>query len=262
MTNRVIDFADVSFIRGGRTLVGPLDWVVNEGERWIVFGPNGAGKTTLFRIASAVEFPSTGTARVLGEQFGKTNMADLRAMIGFSSAALAQRIPDEETVNDLVLSAGYAILGRWREQYNEEDTERRDLILRQTGVAHLAERTWGTLSEGEKKRVLIARALMADPELLLLDEPAAGMDLGAREDLVAYLGRLARNPKSPALVMVTHHVEDIPAGFTHALILGAGKVIAQGPLETTLTGENLTKAFGGQPIALEKVSGRYFAHRA
>ncbi|MDO4909189.1 MAG: ABC transporter ATP-binding protein [Corynebacterium sp.] len=261
MTNRVIDFAGVSFIRGGRTIIGPVDWVVNEGERWIVFGPNGAGKTTLFRIASTNEWPSEGEVSVLGGKFGKTNLADLRSLIGMSSAALAERIPGAETVNDLVLSAGYAILGRWREQYDEADIARRDLMLRNTGITHLAERTWGTLSEGEKKRVLIARALMADPELLLLDEPAAGLDLGAREDLVAYLSRLARNPQSPTMVMVTHHVEDIPQGFTHALILGMGTVVAQGPLEETLTAENLSQAFN-QPIAVERIDGRFFAHRA
>lgn len=259
--NLVIDFSGVEYIRGGNTLLGPLDWKVEQGQRWIIFGPNGAGKTTLIRIAGAEEFPTRGTVKVLGETFGKTDMRDLRATIGMSSAAFAQRIPAEETVGDLVISAGYAILGRWREQYNEEDRARRDRMLRQVGISHLVDRQWHTLSEGEKKRVLIARALMADPELLLLDEPAAGLDLGGREDLVSYLSRLARNPLAPALVMVTHHVEDIPSGFTHALILGKATPIAQGPIGQVLTSDNLSRAFG-QPIRLDIIDGRFFAHKA
>jgi len=250
----LIDFDDVSFIRGGRNLVGPLTWKVELDERWVVLGPNGAGKTTLMRLAGAEEFPSSGIAHIMGEQLGKTDMRDLRTMIGMSSSALANRIPTEEQVSDLVVSAGYAILGRWQEEYDSEDLDRATSMLTQVGADHLSDRTWGTLSEGERKRVLIARSLMANPELLLLDEPSAGMDLGGREDLVAYLGELATDPDAPTLVMVTHHVEEIPTGFTHALLLDQGGIVTAGPIEQVLTSDNLSAAFH-QPIQADRRPG-------
>ncbi|NLF90279.1 MAG: ABC transporter ATP-binding protein, partial [Corynebacterium marinum] len=177
----LVDFRDVTFKRGGRNLVGPVTWQVELDERWVIIGPNGAGKTTLIRMAAAEEFPSSGRAFVMGEQLGRTDMRDLRSMIGVSSAALGNRIPLEEKVGDLVVSAGYAVLGRWREEYEEIDFEQAHEILDLVGAYHLIDRSWGTLSEGERKRVLVARALMTNPELLILDEPGAGMDLGGRE---------------------------------------------------------------------------------
>lgn len=257
----LIDFRDVELRRGGRILVGPVTWQVELDERWVIIGPNGAGKTSLVRMAAAEEYPSKGTAYLMGEQLGKTDMRDLRAAIGISSAAVQHRIPDHERVDDLVISAGYAILGRWREEYADMDFGRAFEILDQVGARHLAERTWGTLSEGEKKRVILARALMSNPELLILDEPSAGMDLGGREDLVGYLGDLAMDPDAPAIVMITHHVEEIPAGFTHAMILDEGKVVAQGFIDNVLTSEHLSQAFG-QPIQVSRIDGRYFARRA
>ena len=256
----LIDFRGVSLRRGGRTLVGPLDWAVELDERWVVIGPNGAGKTSLLRIAAAAEHPSSGVAFVLGEQLGRVDMSELRARIGLSSSALSQRIPSDELVNDLVVSAGYAVLGRWRERYDDVDYQRALDMLESLGAEHLAERTYGTLSEGERKRVLIARSLMTDPELLLLDEPAAALDLGGREELVARLTDLAADPDAPALVLVTHHVEEVPPGFTHGLLLSEGKVVAAGLLTDVLTAENLSTAFG-QRIALEMIDGRYFARR-
>jgi iron complex transport system ATP-binding protein len=256
----LIDFRGVSLRRGGRTLVGPLDWAVELDERWVVIGPNGAGKTSLLRIAAAAEHPSSGVAFVLGEQLGRVDMSELRARIGLSSSALSQRIPSDELVNDLVVSAGYAVLGRWRERYDDVDYQRALDMLESLGAEHLAERTYGTLSEGERKRVLIARSLMTDPELLLLDEPAAALDLGGREELVARLTDLAADPDAPALVLVTHHVEEVPPGFTHGLLLSEGKVVAAGLLPDVLTAENLSTAFG-QRIALEMIDGRYFARR-
>lgn len=257
----LIDFADVTLRRGGRKLVGPVTWSVELDERWVVVGPNGAGKTSLLRIAAAMEHPSSGTAYVLGERLGRTDMTELRARVGLSSSALSQRVPDGELVRDLVVSAGYAVLGRWREQYDELDYERAIDTLESVGAEHLFDRTYDTLSEGERKRVLIARALMTDPELLLLDEPAAGLDLGGREELVARLADLAADPDAPAMVLVTHHVEEIPEGFTHCLLLAEGEVVDSGLLPDVLTAENLSQAFG-QSIALDAVDGRYFARRA
>jgi iron complex transport system ATP-binding protein len=256
----LIDFAKVSLRRGGKTLVGPVTWAVELDERWVVVGPNGAGKTSLLRIAAAMEHPSSGTAFVLGERLGKTDMSELRSRVGLSSSALSQRVPDGETVRDLVVSAGYAVLGRWREQYEDVDYEQAIDMLESVGAEHLAERTYGTLSEGERKRVLIARSMMTDPELLLLDEPAAGLDLGGREELVARLADLAADPDAPATVLVTHHVEEIPQGFSHCLLLSEGVVVASGLLTDVLNSENLSRAFG-QSIALDVIDGRYFARR-
>jgi iron complex transport system ATP-binding protein len=256
----LIDLRKVSLRRGNRTLVGPLDWAVELDERWVVIGPNGAGKTSLLRIAAAMEHPSSGAAYVLGERLGRVDVSELRARIGLSSSVLAQRVPTDEVVRDLVVSAGYSVLGRWREQYDDVDYRRAIDMLESLGAEHLVDRTYGTLSEGERKRVLIARALMTDPELLLLDEPAAGLDLGGREELVARLGDLAADPDAPALVLVTHHVEEVPPGFSHCLMLSEGEVIASGLLPDVLTAPNLSAAFG-QEIALDVVDGRYFARR-
>ncbi len=256
----LIDFHDVSLRRGGRVLVGPLTWAVELDERWVIVGPNGAGKTSLLRIAAATEHPSSGVAYVLGERLGRVDTAELRARIGLSSSALAQRIPGQEVVRDLVVSAGYAVLGRWRERYDDIDYDRAIDILESLGAEHLVDRTYDTLSEGERKRVLIARALMTDPELLLLDEPAAGLDLGGREELVARLTDLAADPDAPATVLVTHHVEEIPPGFSHCMLLSQGQIVAAGLLPEVLTADNLSTAFG-QSMAVDVIDGRYFARR-
>ena len=256
----LIDFAKVSLRRGGQVLVGPVTWSVELDERWVVVGPNGAGKTSLLRIAAAMEHPSSGTAYVLGERLGRVDMSELRARVGLSSSALSLRVPDGEVVRDLVVSAGYAVLGRWREKYDDVDYAQAIDMLESVGAEHLAERTYETLSEGERKRVLIARSLMTDPELLLLDEPAAGLDLGGREELVARLADLAADPDAPAIVLVTHHVEEIPQGFTHCMILSEGRVVDAGLLPDVLTAANLSTAFG-QSIALDVIDGRYFARR-
>src|ERR1700754_1536025 len=256
----LIDFAKVTLRRGGQTLVGPVTWSVELDERWVVIGPNGAGKTTLLRIAAALEHPTTGTAYVLGERLGRTDMSELRSRVGLSSSALSQRVPEGEMVRDLVVSAGYAVLGRWRERYEDVDYEQAVDMLESVGAEHLAERIYETLSEGERKRVLIARSLMTDPELLLLDEPAAGLDLGGREELVSRLADLAADPDAPAPVLVTHHVEEIPPGFSHCMLLAEGQIVAAGLLSDVLTGDNLSAAFG-QSIAVDVIDGRYFARR-
>src|ERR1700752_4950400 len=256
----LIDFARVTLRRGGQTLVGPVTWSVELDERWVVIGPNGAGKTSLLRIAAALEHPSSGTAFVLGQRLGRVDMSALRARGGLSPSPLAQRVPEGEVVRDLVVSAGYAVMGRWREKYEDVDYEQAVDMLESVGAEHLGERTYGTMSEGERKRGLVARSMMTDPELLLLDEPAAGLDLGGREELVARLADLAADSEAPALVLVTHHVEEIPQGFSHCLVLSEGEVIAAGLLPDVLTADNLYTAFG-QSIALEGIYGRYFARR-
>ncbi|MCL3861940.1 ABC transporter ATP-binding protein [Actinotalea sp. K2] len=240
----VLDLQDVSLRRGPKTILDRVTWTVDDGDRWVVLGRNGAGKTTLLQIASGAMHPSSGTADVLGSRLGAVDVFELRPRIGVTSAALADRIAGSETVVDVVLTAAYGMTGRWREQYEALDHERARALLDVFGVGHLAGRRFGTLSEGERKRTQIARSLMTDPELLLLDEPAAGLDLGGREELVAALSEIAADPRSPVLVLVTHHVEEIPAGFTHALLLRDGAVHAAGPLEETLTPQNLSQTFG------------------
>jgi iron complex transport system ATP-binding protein len=257
----LIDFRDVVLQRGGKRLVGPITWQVELDERWVVLGPNGAGKTSLMRMAAAETHPTSGTAHILGEVLGHTDVRELAIRIGVTSSMLADRIPPDELVSDLVISAGYSVLGRWREEYEEVDKSQAVETLESMGAEHLADRVYGTLSEGERKRVLISRALMTDPELLLLDEPAAGLDLGGREELVARLGELAADPDAPATVLITHHVEEIPEGFTHAMLLNDGGVVAQGLIDDVITADNLSEAFS-QSIALDLVDGRYFARRS
>ena len=254
----VVDLAGVSIVRGGATLIDDLSWRVEESDRWVVIGPNGAGKTTLLQILAAQIHPSSGVAGLLGEVLGTVDVFELRPRIGLTSAALAERIPRGERVHDVVVSASYAVIGRWREDYDELDHARADELLDSLGIGWLADRTFGTLSEGERKRVQIARSLMTDPELLLLDEPAAGLDLSGREALVRTLGELARDPYAPASVLVTHHVEEIPVGITHALLLRKGRVVAEGPLEEAMTAENLKATFD-LDLALTRTDGRWAA---
>lgn len=244
MDGRVLGLSGVTVRRGGSTLLDNVDWSVLEGERWALLGPNGAGKTTLLNVAFSQLYPTAGEVEILGERLGSVDVFELRPLIGFAGASVAARIEPGTPVLDIVLSAAYGYVGRFREEYGSPDYGRARALLGHWGVADLADRDFHTLSEGERKRVLIARALMADPELLLLDEPAAGLDLGGREDLVRRLGGLARNEAAPALVVVSHHVEEIPAGFTHVLLLRGGGVVKAGPIDEVLTAEHLTDTFG------------------
>jgi iron complex transport system ATP-binding protein len=254
----VLQFDGVTVRRGAKTLLAGIDWTVEEDERWAVLGPNGAGKTTLLQIASARMHPSAGTAYVLGERLGAVDVFELRPRIGLASAALADRIPANELVSDVVVSAGYSVIGRWREAYGRRDVRRAGRLLERVGVGELGERTFGTLSQGERARVQIARALMTDPELLLLDEPAAGMDLGGREDLLRRLTRFADDPDSPASVLVTHHVEELPPGITHVMLLREGAVVAAGLARDVLVDDSLSETFG-LALEVERRDGRWSA---
>jgi iron complex transport system ATP-binding protein len=256
----VLEFAEVTVRRGQAILLDSLSWRVEAEDRWVILGPNGAGKTTLLQVAAAMIHPTSGVVGILDEVLGTVDVFELRPRIGLTSAALAERIPRGERVQDVVVSASYGVVGRWREVYDSLDHERADRLLIEVGAKHLANRTFGTLSEGERKRVQIARALMTDPELLLLDEPAAGLDLGGREDLVSTLSTLALDPASPATVLVSHHVEEIPPGFTHALLMRDGRTVAAGRIETTLTEQTLAETFG-MALELTHHDGRYSARR-
>ena len=261
MSDEVVRMRGVGIRRGGSMLLREIDWTVYDDERWVVIGPNGAGKTTLLQVAATQLFPSEGTVEILGERLGATDVFELRPRIGLASAALADRVPPNEKVIDLVLTASYAIVGRWKEEYESADVTRAVELLDALGCAHLIRRRFATLSEGERKRVQIARSLMPDPELLLLDEPAAGLDLGGREDLVRRIAYLASDRAAPTMVMVTHHVEEVPEGFTHAMLLRRGAVLAAGPLHEVFTERNLSKCFG-VPLIIEYRQSRWSARAA
>ena len=257
----VLQFTDVSVVRAGTTILDSVNWSVDDDQRWVILGPNGAGKTTLLQIAAAMLHPTRGTAEVLEEPIGGTDLFELRPRIGFASTALARKVPAGEKVLDVVMTAAYSVTGRWTEEYEAIDERRAQRVLQEWRLDHLAGRTFGTLSDGEQKRVQIARSIMTDPELLLLDEPAASLDLGAREELLRLLGGYALESSSPAIIMVTHHVEEIPLGFTHALLLSGGRVVSAGPFAEALTADTLTETFG-LPIDLSEDAGRFTARAA
>ncbi|QSB04280.1 ABC transporter ATP-binding protein [Natronoglycomyces albus] len=261
VTDTVISAEALSVQRGTNALLRNVDWQVNSDQRWVVLGPNGAGKTTLLNLAAALMHPTKGTMTVLGEKLGRTDVFELRPRIGLTSDQQSDRIPADETAVNVVQTAAWSVVGRWREEYDEVDTDRAMQLLDWLGIAHLSERTFGTLSEGERKRVHIARAIMNDPELLLFDEPMAGLDLGAREGMVAALAALAKDANSPAMVVVTHHVEEIPPGFTHALLLSGGQVVTSGPIEEALTSQTLSTTFG-LSLGLTRFNERYTAQAA
>ena len=241
---KVLEMTDISVRRGNRTILGPLNFSVTEGERWVILGPNGAGKSTLLQILATRIFPTTGSVSILDKQLGRVDIFELRTRIGICGALISEDIPYEEKVKDVVLTAAYAVLGRWNEAYDLWDESRAVALLTTFGVRELADREYGTLSEGERKRVQISRALMADPELLLLDEPAAGLDLGGREDLLKRFSAFAADPQAPASILVTHHIEEIPQGTTHALILKDGAIAVSGPVAQVITSEHMSEIFG------------------
>jgi iron complex transport system ATP-binding protein len=257
-TQSVLELRDVTVRRGDSTILGPINFSIAPGERWVILGPNGAGKSTFLNILATRIFPTTGKAFLLGQEMGKVDLFELRTRIGTCASIIAEDIPYDELVKDVVLTAAYAILGRWNEDYDLWDESRAISLLTNFGVRQLGERLYGSLSDGEKKRVQISRALMADPELLLLDEPTAGLDLGGREDLLQRFSSFSQDPTAPATILVTHHIEEIPAGTTHALLLHNGSIAVSGPVALVITQEHLSAVFG---IAMNVISenGRFFA---
>jgi iron complex transport system ATP-binding protein len=257
----VLQLSDVSVVRNSNPILTSVNWTVEPEERWVVLGPNGAGKTTLLQVAAAMTHPTSGEARLLDGSLGSVDVFELRPRIGFASTAMAKRIPRAETVLDVVLTAAYSVTGRWREEYEEVDIRRARRVLAEWKLDTFADRRFGDLSDGEQKRVQIARSVMTDPELLLLDEPAGSLDLGAREELLQLLSGYATAAEAPAMVMVTHHVEEIPLGFGHAMLLADGEVQAAGPIGEVLTSQNVSDTFG-LGVEIEQHDGRFTARAA
>jgi iron complex transport system ATP-binding protein len=258
----VVRLTGISVQRGDATLLRDVSWHIARGERWVILGANGAGKTTLLQVLAGAIRPTTGTVDVLGENLADTDLDELLPRIGWASASLADRLPSDECVLDVVLTACYASVRRGIERYDAVDEQRARDLLTRLGCRRLVDRAFGTLSEGERKRVQLARALMTDPELLLLDEPAAGLDLGAREALLRTLSRLADDEDAPAQVLVSHHVEEVPVGFTHALLLRDGRVVAAGPIDGILRSAALSECFGLPLLVFRHHDGRYTARAA
>ncbi len=254
-----LELCDVHLHRDGTDVIGRISSRVEQDQRWVILGANGSGKTSLMRIMALYEHPSSGTVDVLGERLGRTDVRTLRRRVGYASAALADQLRPQLAVLDVVQTAKFAALEPWWHRYDDADAERARSCLARMGVDRFTDRTFGTLSSGEQQRVLLARTLMNDPAVVLLDEPSARLDLGGREQLVTTLGDLAMDASAPPLVIVTHHVDEIPPGITHAMLLVGGNVLTAGPLESTLSAEALSECFG---LALElerRASGRFSA---
>ncbi|MEM9135077.1 MAG: ATP-binding cassette domain-containing protein [Actinomycetota bacterium] len=254
----VLDLLAVGVTIDGRTVLDGVDWAVEPGQHWAVLGPNGGGKSTLLRVAGLGLHPSRGTVRVLGHELGRVDIRPLKARLGVSSAALVDQLRPRLTADEVVRCGRYAALEPWWHDYDDTDRARAAELLAQVGLKDYGDRTFGTLSSGERQRVLLARALMPDPALVLLDEPTAGLDFGGREELVAALERLAAEPSSPPSVLVTHRVEDIPATTTHLLAIAEGRAMAAGPIGEILTGRLLSELFA-LPVAVDRLDGRWTA---
>lgn len=255
---QVASLTNVLVQRSSKDILGPLSITISEGERWVVLGPNGAGKSTLLKLLATEIFPTSGSVKLLDQELGKVDIFELRTRIGVCGSMKHEQIPEDEIVKDVVVTAAYAVLGRWNEAYDLWDESRASALLTTFGVRQLGERLYGTLSDGEKKRVQIARALMIDPEILLLDEPTAGLDLGGREDLLNRFANFAMDQRSPVTLMVTHHIEEIPVGTTHALLMKDGKIAVSGPVDQVITSQHISAVFD-LPVQVNTSNGRYFA---
>lgn len=256
-----VDLDRVGLDRVGVAVLRGVDWRVERHHRWVVVGPNGSGKTTLLQLAGAYLHPTRGVVEVLGQRLGRVDVRRLRRRIGLVSAAVAKMLVPAVPAVDVVMSARNAALEPWWHTYGDDDRAAARHLLHAAGFAAVADRPFGVLSEGERQQVLLARTLMAAPDLLLLDEPCAGVDVAGRERLVARLGTLAADPGAPPTVLVTHHVEEIPPAFTHALLLREGRVLAAGPLAEALTSESLSACFG-MDLALTGGGGRWVCRAA
>jgi iron complex transport system ATP-binding protein len=252
---------DVHLRLGTTDVLRGVSLRVLTGDRWVVLGANGAGKTTLLRIAALYQHPSRGTVDVLGKRLGRVDVRELRERIAFSSPAIAAKLEPSMTATEVVMTAKYAALAPWWHRYDDADRTRARSLLDRFGCGFLAEHLFPTLSAGERQRVLLARALMRDPELVLLDEPTAGLDIGGREQLLGDLAQLASARDAAPVVLVTHHLEEIPPGFTHALVLRNGETIASGAITDTLTDATLTECFG-VPLRVEHTAARFTARLA
>ena len=256
--SQVASVENVIVARSGKDILGPISFTISEAERWVILGPNGAGKSTLLKLLATEIFPSQGSVNLLGKTLGKVDVFELRTRIGVCGSMKHEQIPADESVKDVVLTAAYAVLGRWNEDYDLWDESRATALLTTFGIRELAERSYGTLSDGERKRVQIARALMSDPELLLLDEPTAGLDMGGREDLLARFANFASDESAPVTITVTHHIEEIPIGTTHALLLKDGQVAVSGPVNQVITTEHVSAVFGLK-MEVTNSNGRFYA---
>jgi len=249
-------FEAVDLDRLTASVLHHIDWQVGPGERWIVLGPNGSGKTTIFELASGYLHPTRGTVEILGHRLGRVDVRRLREHIGLVSTAVAKKLVPSVSATDVVVSARHGALEPWWHHYDDEERDAARNLLVDAGFESIADRPFGVLSDGERQQVLLARALMSEPALLLLDEPAAGLDVGGRERLMAALSRLAASDSAPPMVMITHHVEEIPVGFTHVLLLREGRVVAAGPLTSTLSAATLSDTFGLE-LVVEEAQGRW-----
>jgi iron complex transport system ATP-binding protein len=252
----VLRFDSVDLDRLTAQILKGVDWTVRPQDRWVILGPNGSGKTTMFELASGYLHPTRGAVEILGQRLGRVDVRRLRERIGLVSSAVAKKLMPGVTAEGVVVSGRHAALEPWWHSYSTADHRKARGLLADAGFAEIADRPFGVLSDGERQQVLLARALINDPDLLLLDEPAAGLDMGGRERLVARLASVASDPLSPPIVMITHHVEEIPAGFTHVLLLRSGRVVTAGPIHEALSAASLSEAFGVD-LLLEGTSGRW-----
>jgi iron complex transport system ATP-binding protein len=254
----IIQLSGVVVRRAGRTILGPIDWAVAEGERWVVLGPNGSGKTTLLSVASMNLWPTAGTVEVLGERYGNTDARELRRRVGYAGSSIEAQMRDDLTPRVLIETARHGAFEPWWHVYTPRDAERAASLGERLGLGAHLDQPFGTLSAGERRRTSIARALMPDPRILFLDEPTASLDLAAREWLIHDLERLTGEARLGAVVLVSHHLEEIPAGFDHALVLSAGGAVAAGPIAEVLRDDVLSTAFD-LPLTVEHQGGRWSA---
>jgi iron complex transport system ATP-binding protein len=255
-TKPVLSLSNVSLKVDGKEVVHDVTWEIRRGENWVLVGPNGAGKTTLLRMLNGYQWPSSGRVSVLGETFGNVDLRELRMKIGLVSAYISDWIPDDDSVLDVVLSGKYASIGLWNAT-SPADRRLATSLLRRMGCERYSEGKFGRLSQGEKQKVVIARALMTRPHLIALDEPCAGLDIPGREKFLSTLRSMALSG-SPSIVYVTHRIEEIPAGFTHAILLKKGRVISRGRIGEVLNDHGLSALFGVR-IKVSKWRERYYA---